>query len=72
MDALMAGDRTLLESLRLYDLYEPPEKNQKSLTFAMRYRAQDRTLALEEAKAAHEALVAGALQQMARYKMALR
>ena len=58
-DALRLGGGELLESIRLFDEYTgdqlPPDK--KSLAFALRFRAQDRTLKAEEVAAAREAAV---------------
>jgi phenylalanyl-tRNA synthetase beta chain len=60
--ALRAGAGALLESLRLFDLYEGPQVGQgkKSLAYALRFRASDRTLTVEETTAAREAAVAEA------------
>jgi phenylalanyl-tRNA synthetase beta chain len=50
-----AGD--LLEDIRLFDVYEGTQvaEGHKSLAFALRFRAQDRTLAAEEVAAARQA-----------------
>lgn len=60
--ALRDGAGDLLESLRLFDVYTGtgvPE-GKKSLAFALRFRALDRTLAEGEAAAARDAAVARA------------
>lgn len=59
--ALRAGAGELLESVRLFDVYEGPQvpEGKKSLAFALRFRAPDRTLSSEETAAARE----GALQR---------
>ena len=58
--ALRAGAGDLLESIRLFDLYtgEQVEDGRKSLAFALRFRAPDRTLTDEETAAARDAAVA--------------
>ncbi|GAB6897972.1 phenylalanine--tRNA ligase subunit beta [Kineosporia succinea] len=60
--ALVAGAGELLESVRLFDLYAqaPIEPGHKSLAFALRFRAPDRTLTAEETAAARDAAVAAA------------
>jgi len=47
----------LLEDIRLFDVYEGAQvpEGHKSLAFALRFRAQDRTLAAEEVAAARQA-----------------
>ena len=47
----------LLEDIRLFDVYEGSQvaKGHKSLAFALRFRAQDRTLAADEVAAARQA-----------------
>jgi phenylalanyl-tRNA synthetase beta chain len=47
----------LLEDIRLFDVYEGTQvpEGHKSLAFALRFRAQDRTLAAEEVAAARQA-----------------
>jgi len=50
----------LLESARLFDVYVDPERlgpGVKSVAFALRFRAPDRTLTLEEATAARDAAI---------------
>ncbi|MFC1415913.1 phenylalanine--tRNA ligase subunit beta [Streptacidiphilus cavernicola] len=61
--ALRAGAGPLLESLRLFDVYtgEQLGADRKSLAYALRFRAADRTLTAEEATAAREAAIAEAV-----------
>lgn len=59
--ALREGAGALLESIRLFDVYENAEQlgeGRKSLAYALRFRANDRTLTVDEASAAREAAVA--------------
>lgn len=58
--ALREGAGPLLESLRLFDVYtgERIGEGRKSLAFALRFRAADRTLTAEEASEARESAVA--------------
>ncbi|MGA5796066.1 phenylalanine--tRNA ligase subunit beta [Streptomyces cellulosae] len=59
--ALREGAGELLESIRLFDVYENAEQlgeGRKSLAYALRFRADDRTLTVDEASAAREAAVA--------------
>jgi len=59
--ALREGAGALLESLRLFDVYESGEQlgeGRKSLAYALRFRAADRTLTVDEASAARDAAVA--------------
>ncbi|MFH8341492.1 phenylalanine--tRNA ligase subunit beta [Streptomyces sp. AM6-12] len=59
--ALRAGAGELLESIRLFDVYENAEQlgeGRKSLAYALRFRAPDRTLTVDEASAARDAAVA--------------
>ncbi|WP_042382760.1 phenylalanine--tRNA ligase subunit beta [Streptacidiphilus melanogenes] len=60
--ALRAGAGSLLESLRLFDVYrgESVGEGRKSLAYALRFRAADRTLTADEASAARESAVAEA------------
>ncbi|HUR72972.1 MAG TPA: phenylalanine--tRNA ligase subunit beta [Sporichthya sp.] len=60
--ALRAGAGTLLESIRLFDVYHGDQvaPGKRSLAFALRFRAPDRTLTVEEATAARDAAVAAA------------
>ena len=59
-DALAEGAGDLLESVRLFDVYTGDQvgEGQKSVAFALRFRAPDRTLTAEEAGAARDAAVA--------------
>ncbi|GGV67743.1 phenylalanine--tRNA ligase subunit beta [Streptomyces massasporeus] len=59
--ALRDGAGELLESIRLFDVYENAEQlgeGRKSLAYALRFRAADRTLTVDEASAARDAAVA--------------
>ncbi|MFJ3664333.1 phenylalanine--tRNA ligase subunit beta [Streptomyces sp. NPDC090119] len=59
--ALAEGAGELLESIRLFDVYENPEQlgeGRKSLAYALRFRAADRTLTVDEASAARDAAIA--------------
>ncbi|EFE70535.1 phenylalanine--tRNA ligase subunit beta [Streptomyces viridosporus] len=59
--ALREGAGELLESIRLFDVYENAEQlgeGRKSLAYALRFRAGDRTLTVDEASAARESAVA--------------
>jgi phenylalanyl-tRNA synthetase beta chain len=54
----------LLESIRLFDVYVDPERlgaGVRSLAFALRFRAPDRTLTVEEATAARDSALAAAV-----------
>ena len=61
--ALRSGAGPLLESLRLFDVYtgEQIGADKKSLAYALRFRAADRTLTAEEASAARGAAIAEAV-----------
>ncbi|MFI6052534.1 phenylalanine--tRNA ligase subunit beta [Streptomyces violascens] len=63
-NALRAGAGELLESIRLFDVYsgEQVGEGKKSLAYALRFRAADRTLTVEEATAARDAAVARAAE----------
>jgi len=64
--ALRDGAGPLLESLRLFDLYTDPERlgpGRRSLAYALRFRAPDRTLTVDEASAARDAAVAEAARR---------
>ena len=63
--ALAEGAGELLESIRLFDVYtgEQVGKGRKSVAFALRFRAKDRTLTAEEAGAAKDAAVAVAAER---------
>ncbi|GKQ34833.1 phenylalanine--tRNA ligase subunit beta [Streptomyces sp. A012304] len=59
--ALREGAGELLEGIRLFDVYENDEQlgdGRKSLAYALRFRAGDRTLTVDEASAARDAAVA--------------
>ncbi|MBL1078018.1 phenylalanine--tRNA ligase subunit beta [Nocardia sp. 2] len=60
--ALRKGAGELLESISLFDVYEGAQagEGRKSLTYALRFRATDRTLTEDEASAARDAAVATA------------
>ena len=60
--ALREGAGDLLESVRLFDVYTGPQvgEGRKSLAFALRFRAPDRTLTESETGAARDAAVAAA------------
>ncbi|MBH5337875.1 phenylalanine--tRNA ligase subunit beta [Streptomyces pactum] len=63
--ALRAGAGELLESLRLFDVFtgEQLGEGKKSLAYALRFRAPDRTLTADEASAARDAAVAAAVER---------
>jgi phenylalanyl-tRNA synthetase beta chain len=64
--ALREGAGELLESIRLFDVYENAEQlgeGCKSLAYALRFRAADRTLTVDEASAARDAAVALAAER---------
>jgi phenylalanyl-tRNA synthetase beta chain len=53
----------LLETIRLFDVYRDPDRlgaDRRSLAFAMRFRAPDRTLTVDEATGLRDAAVAAA------------
>jgi phenylalanyl-tRNA synthetase beta chain len=60
--ALRSGAGELLESIRLFDVFTGPQvgDGKKSLAFALRFRAPDRTLTEAETAAARDAAVASA------------
>lgn len=62
VDAVRSGAGPLLEDVRLFDVYTGPQigEGRKSLTLALRFRADDRTLTEDEASAAREAAVQAA------------
>ncbi|MGK7223864.1 phenylalanine--tRNA ligase subunit beta [Kocuria flava] len=64
-EALVEGAGELLEDVRVFDVYRGPgiEEGKKSVAFALRFRAPDRTLTAEEASAAREAAVAVAAER---------
>ncbi len=55
-DAVREGAGELLEDIQLFDVFTGPQvgENRKSLTFALRFRAPDRTLTEDEASAARD------------------
>jgi phenylalanyl-tRNA synthetase beta chain len=59
LDALRGGAGELLEEIALFDIYTGPQigEHRKSLTFALRFRAPDRTLTEDESSAARDAAV---------------
>ncbi|SCF70302.1 phenylalanine--tRNA ligase subunit beta [Streptomyces sp. Ncost-T10-10d] len=63
--ALRAGAGELLESLRLFDVFTGDQigAGRKSLAYALRFRAADRTLTVDEATAARDAAVALAAER---------
>ena len=63
--ALEEGAGELLEDVRVFDVYQGPgiEEGKKSVAFALRFRAPDRTLTADEASAAREAAVAVAAER---------
>ena len=63
--ALRDGAGELLESLRLFDVFtgEQVGTGKKSLAYALRFRAADRTLTAEEATGARESAVAAAAER---------
>ncbi|GAT12898.1 phenylalanine--tRNA ligase subunit beta [Mycolicibacterium novocastrense] len=66
VDAVRAGAGPLLEDVRLFDVYTGPQvgAGRKSLAFALRFRAADRTLTEDEASAAREAAVQAAAERV--------
>jgi len=65
-DAVRDGAGELLEHVRLFDVYTGPQvgEDRKSLTFALRFRAADRTLTEDEASAARDAAVRCAAERV--------
>lgn len=64
--ALVRGAGELLESVRLFDIYEGEQipAGKKSLAYALRFRAADRTLKDKEAIAARDAAVAAVATEL--------
>jgi phenylalanyl-tRNA synthetase beta chain len=58
-DAVREGAGELLEHMQLFDVFTGPQigEDRKSLTFALRFRAPDRTLTEDDASAARDAAV---------------
>lgn len=65
MEALREGAGPLLESVRLFDVYRGPQipEGSRSLAFALRFRASDRTLEASETTAAREAAIERAAKE---------
>jgi phenylalanyl-tRNA synthetase beta chain len=65
-DAVREGAGDLLEDIRLFDVYTGPQigEDRKSLTFALRFRAADRTLTEDDASAARDAAVRRAAERV--------
>jgi phenylalanyl-tRNA synthetase beta chain len=65
-EAVRDGAGELLEEVRLFDVYTGPQvgERRKSLTFALRFRAADRTLTEDEASAARDAAVRCAAERL--------
>ncbi|MFJ8666824.1 phenylalanine--tRNA ligase subunit beta [Streptomyces sp. NPDC093600] len=63
--ALRDGAGELLESIRLFDVYTGDQigEGKKSLAYALKFRATDRTLTVDEATAARDAAVALAAER---------
>ncbi|MEU8530585.1 MULTISPECIES: phenylalanine--tRNA ligase subunit beta [Streptomyces] len=63
--ALRDGAGELLESIRLFDVYtgDQIDEGSKSLAYALKFRAPDRTLTVDEATAARDAAVALAAER---------
>jgi phenylalanyl-tRNA synthetase beta chain len=65
-DAVREGAGELLEHLQLFDVFAGPQigQDRKSLTFALRFRAPDRTLTEDDATAARDAAVRCAAERL--------
>lgn len=65
-DAVREGAGELLEGLQLFDVFTGPQigENFKSLTFALRFRAPDRTLTEDDATTARDAAIQRATEQV--------
>jgi phenylalanyl-tRNA synthetase beta chain len=65
-DAVRDGAGELLERIALFDVYTGPQigEHRKSLAFALRFRAPDRTLTEDEASAARDAAVQCASERL--------
>jgi phenylalanyl-tRNA synthetase beta chain len=63
--AVAAGAGELLESIRLFDVYSGAQvpDGKRSLAFALRFRASDRTLSTAEIAASREGAIAEAARQ---------
>ncbi|GAA4943829.1 phenylalanyl-tRNA synthetase beta subunit [Actinomycetospora succinea] len=66
VSALRDGGGDLVEDVRLFDVYAGPQvgEGKRSLAFALRLRAPDRTLTLEEASARRDAAVETASERV--------
>jgi phenylalanyl-tRNA synthetase beta chain len=65
-DTLRDAAGPLLESVRLFDLFTDVERlgpDVRSLAFALRFRAPDRTLTVDEATLARDAAIAAAVDR---------
>ena len=64
--ALVAGAGSLLEELRLFDVYTGAQigSDRKSLAYTLRFRAPDRTLTVAETTEARDAAVAEASRRV--------
>lgn len=65
-DAVREGAGELLEHIQLFDVFMGPQigQDRKSLTFALRFRAPDRTLTEDDASAARDAAVQVAAERV--------
>ncbi|RFD27333.1 phenylalanine--tRNA ligase subunit beta [Mycobacterium uberis] len=65
-DAIREGAGELLEDIRLFDVFTGPQIGEecKSLTFALRFRAPDRTLTEDDASVARDAAVRCAAERV--------
>ncbi|OBK19611.1 phenylalanine--tRNA ligase subunit beta [Mycobacterium asiaticum] len=65
-DAVRDGAGALLEHIQLFDVFVGPQigADRKSLTFALRFRAPDRTLTEDDASAARDAAVRCAAERV--------
>jgi phenylalanyl-tRNA synthetase beta chain len=65
-DAVREGAGELLEDIALFDIFTGPQigEDRKSLTFALRFRAPDRTLTEADASAARDAAVRQAAERV--------
>jgi len=65
-DAVREGAGELLEDIALFDVFTGPQigEDRKSLTFALRFRAPDRTLTEADASAARDAAVRHAAERV--------
>ncbi len=65
-DAVREGAGDLLEDIQLFDVFTGPQigEDRKSLTFALRFRAPDRTLTEDDASAARDAAMRCAAERV--------